>query len=216
MNSTHKNNLLALFCICLLTGFEIVSAQITTVSVEKKLWSEKDRQYLLNELERTRDLVVSETENLSKEQWHFKPTETSWSIAQVLEHLGIYERLFLQEAWVAGNLPPEPQYDEGSNSDQSFLDWMAENNPHTAPENAVPLGFMNGKDNLTYFLYGRGLTINYISNTKKDLRVQFTPRPGEPNDRRSIHALYVVHFGHTDRHLRQIERIKSNPDFPNF
>jgi uncharacterized damage-inducible protein DinB len=182
--------------------------------LNKKFWTEEDRSFLLKELRRTKDKLSAETENLTMAQWHFKPSEKSWSIAQVVEHIGLYERIVMQEAWIANSLPPQPEFHHQSNVDSTYLAWMAETDPHVASENAIPLEFMKGKDNLVFFLYGRDLMIQYISETDNDLKTHFTPRESEPNNRRSIHGLFVVHFGHTDRHLRQIERIKSNPGYP--
>lgn len=179
-----------------------------------RFWTERDKVMLLKELERTKQEIVTETNSLTNEQWHFKPSKEAWCIAQVVEHLGIYERLFLQEAWIATELPPEPQYYVSTLIDSTYLSWMAESQSHNAPENAIPLGYMKGKDNLSYFTFGRDLIINFITKTDKDLKVHFTPRAGEPNNRRSIHGLFVVHYGHTDRHLRQIMKIKSHSNYP--
>lgn len=178
-----------------------------------KFWTDQDRARLLTGLERTKQEIISETESLTNEQWHFKPTKEAWSIAQVVEHLGIYERIFLQEAWIATELPPQPEYHTYT-PDSTYLSWMAESQSHNAPENAIPLGYMKGKDNLSFFTFGRDFVIDFVRKTSKDLKVQFTPREGEPNNRRSIHGLFVVHYGHTDRHLRQIGRIKSHPNYP--
>lgn len=180
----------------------------------QRIWTEVDRQFLLSEMNRTREKMIIETKGLTMEQWHFKPFEDSWSIAQVVEHIGLYERIVLQEAEIACDLPPQPQFYQESTSDSAYLAWMAEKDPHIASANAIPLGFMKGKDNLNFFLYGRGLILKYIEETGEDLKAHFTPRKSEPNNRRSIHGLFVVHFGHTDRHLRQIERIKANPNYP--
>lgn len=177
-------------------------------------WTNQDRAMLLKELERTKQEIIAETNSLTNDQWHFKPSKEAWSIAQVVEHLGIYERIFLQEAWIATELPPQPQYYVSSLSDSTYLSWMAESQSHNAPENAIPLGYMKGKDNLSFFTFGRDFIIDFVGKTSKDLKVHFTPREGEPNNRRSIHGLFVVHFGHTDRHLRQIMKIKSHPSYP--
>ncbi|MBP6234687.1 MAG: DinB family protein [Saprospiraceae bacterium] len=179
-----------------------------------KFWTERDREILLNEFERTKKELILETESLTNEQWHFKPSKDAWSIAQVVEHLGLYERIFLQEAWIATELPPQPEYHVHTLTDSTYLSWMAERQSHVAPDNAIPLGYMKGKDNLHFFTFGRDHIIDFVSKTTKDLRVHFTPREGEPNNRRSIHGLLTVHYGHTDRHLRQISRIKSNENYP--
>lgn len=179
-----------------------------------RYWTVGDRAKLLKELERTKQEIILETNSLTNEQWHFKPSKEAWSIAQVVEHLGIYERIFLQEAWIATELEPQPKYYVSSLSDSTYLSWMAESQAHNAPENAKPLGYMSGKDNLSYFIFGRDLIIDFVTETDKDLKVHFTPRAGEPNNRRSIHGLLVVHYGHTDRHLRQIIKLKSHSNYP--
>ena len=72
---------------------------------------------------------------------------------------------------------------------------------------------MKGKDNLNFFVYGRNLVIDFIRTTPIDLKAYYTFRSGT-DPRRSLHALFVVHFGHNDRHLRQIQRVKQHAKFP--
>lgn len=180
---------------------------------DTRLWTEKDRQYLVDNLERTKLDIIKETKSLSLQQWSFKQDSTKWSIGQVLEHLGLYERIFAQEADIMLSTKPEPQLDSLSKPDSAYLAWMSDPSPHKAEWNAEPLGLIKGADNLTFFLYGRDRIINFVRHSSYDLKSHFTFRWGEER-RRSIHALMVVHFGHTDRHLRQIRRIKDQPAFP--
>ena len=180
---------------------------------DQPIWTVKDRQYLLENLERTRNEIIKETGDLSPEQWHFKETDTSWSIAQVVEHIGLYERTFLSESSVIRQTKPEPELAMNARTDSSYLTWMNEPQAHTANKIHIPLELMKGKDNLTFFLYGRNLIVDFIRTTKDDLKAYYTFRGGDEK-RRSLHALFVVHFGHTDRHLRQIRRIKQHQNFP--
>lgn len=178
-----------------------------------KLWTEKDRQYLVENLERTKHLIVRETKDLTDVQWSYREDSTKWSIAQVLEHLGLYERIFAQEADIMLSIPADPLLDSLSKPDATYLEWMGDPSPHKAEWNAEPLGFMKGKDNLEFFLFGRDHIIAFIQNTTYDLKSHFTFRWGDEK-RRSIHSLMVVHFGHTDRHLRQIHQIKASGGYP--
>lgn len=179
-----------------------------------KLWTEKDRLYLVENLERTRLEIIKETNSLSQQQWSYKQDTSKWSIAQVVEHLGLYERIFGQEADVMLSTPADPLLDSLSKPDSSYLNWMSDPSPHKAEWNAEPLGLMRGSENLQFFLFGRDHIIDFIRNTTYDLKSHFTFRWGDEK-RRSIHSLMVVHFGHTDRHLRQILRIKKEKDYPN-
>lgn len=188
-------------------------ADLICIGQVKKPWTEADRQFLVSGLTRTRNEVIKATENLSDAQWHFKPDSASWSVAQVLEHLGLYERLFIQEADIMLSTDPDPAMDSLSLPDSAYVNWMNDPNPHVAEWNAVPLGFMKGKDNLAFFLFGRDRFIGFVEKTTYDLRSHFTFRWGQEK-RRSIHALIVVHFAHTDRHLKQIHRIMAHEKFP--
>lgn len=178
------------------------------------LWTEKDRKYLLENLQRTKLEIINETKDLTQQQWSFKEESTKWSIGQVLEHLGLYERIFAQEADIMLSIPADPMLDSLGKPDSTYLNWMDDPSPHKSEWNAEPLGFMKGEDNLEFFLFGRDHIIGFIRNTTYDLKSHFTFRWGEEK-RRSIHSLMVVHFGHTDRHLRQIFRIKGLKEYPN-
>ena len=177
------------------------------------LWTQEDRLYLIENLERTKLEIVKVTKDLTTSQWTYKEDSTKWSISQVVEHLGLYERIFAQEADIMLSIPADPLLDSLSKPDSSYLSWMSDPSPHKAEWNAEPLGLMKGYDNLTFFLFGRNHIIDFIRTTTYDLKSHFTFRWGEEK-RRSIHSLMVVHFGHSDRHLKQILRIKAAPGFP--
>lgn len=72
-----------------------LAAILTAQQNEIRFWTEQNKIYLLQELKRTKQAVITATESLDAKQWHFKPTADAWSIAQVVEHLGLYERIFL-------------------------------------------------------------------------------------------------------------------------
>jgi hypothetical protein len=199
-------NYACLVCFMLLATFQ-------GNSQPKSIWTEQDRTFLLENLERTKREILKQTNNLNAAQWAFKEDSTNWNIGQVLEHLGLYERIFAQEADIMLSSVPEPSLNNQSLSDSTYIRWMNDPNPHKAEWNAEPLGLMNGKDNLTFFLFGRDHIIQFIKHTTYDLKSHYTYRWGDEK-RRSIHALMVVHVGHTDRHLKQILRIKHHPRFP--
>lgn len=199
---------------CIIIFFLAITCMSAKVySQYQHLWTEADRKYLIENLERTKQEIIKETQNLTLAQWSFREDSTKWSIGQVLEHLGLYERIFAQEADIMLSSRPEPELDSLSLPDSSYLNWMNDPGPHKAEWNAEPLGFMKGADNLVFFLFGRNHIIDFIKNTTYDLKAHFTYRWGA-EQRRSIHALMVVHFGHTDRHLKQIYRIKHAAGFP--
>lgn len=198
---------LIVFLCSLFVGNHISVAQTV------KRFTEADRKYLVAELERSRDAILRECAGLTAAQWQFSPDSGKWNIGQVLEHLGLYERIFAQEADIMLSAPPDPALDSLSKPDSVYLRWMEDPSPHQHEWNAEPLGLMKGEDNVRFFRFGRDHLLAFIRTTSYDLKSHFTFRWGEEK-RRSIHALMVVHFGHTDRHLKQILRIKQHAAFP--
>lgn len=194
----------------------LLSLMLTSLSANcqgVRLWTEKDRAYLIENLERTRREIIEQTKDLGELQWSYREDSTKWSIAQVVEHLGLYERIFAQEADIMLSMPADPLLDSLSRPDSTYLTWMSDPGRHKAEWNAEPLGLMKGADNLKFFLFGRDHIIDFIRNTTYDLKSHFTFRWGQER-RRSIHSLMVVHFGHTSRHLSQILRIKGMKNYP--
>lgn len=189
------------------------SIQQDGYSQSAKRWTASDREFLVSNLERTKLEIIRETQHLTLQQWSFKKDSATWSIAQVLEHLGLYERIFMQEADIMLSTVPDPELDSVSLDDKKYIEWMDDLGPHKAEWNAEPLGFMDGSENLEFFLFGRNHIISFINNTTYDLKAHHTFRWGNEK-RRSIHGLMVVHFAHTDRHLRQIKKIKQLNSFP--
>jgi DinB superfamily len=180
----------------------------------KQLWTETDRQYTLDNMRRTRDALVKETDNLTSAQWAFRDSANRWSIGEVVEHLALWEIIWAREIGMGCRNKPMPELNATSSPDSHYTTFIMEDKPHVAPEFAVPTGFIQGKDNLTFFLRGREQAIKFVETTKYDLRVQFeltnTQYP------RNMHQVLIYQWGHVDRHLKQIKKLKQNKNYPNI
>jgi hypothetical protein len=192
--------------ICLFLSLNLLS---------QKLWTETDRKYLIDNLKRTRDSLIKETQNLTEQQWNFKESPERWSINGVVEHLGIWELLLdreVSQALVAGL---QPELVKNAKADSSVLLFLMEDKPHITTEYTkpftftVPMDLNSGKNNFAWFLKMRNESLNFLDSTSQDLRYYFL-RPGREN----IHQVYITIFAHTDRHLRQIRKIKENANYP--
>jgi hypothetical protein len=181
-------------------------------NAQSKGWSETDRQYQLQNFKRTRDALVKETINLSDEQWHFKEAPDRWSIAEIVEHLALWEVIFARETNIALRNNPTPELVHASRSDSSYLDFIMEEKQHNSPDYSKPTGFIRGKNNLDFFLLRNAETIRFVETTGADLKAFYEPVGGGVF--RNVHQVFLVQWGHVDRHLRQIKRVKAHPDFP--
>ena len=178
-------------------------------------WSEKDRTYLVDNLRRSIDQINEATRNLTDVQWNFKPGPDKWSINQVVEHIAIWELLLQRDISLALSDPPKTELTKTACPDSSTLGFIMEDKPHhsldyTKPFSfTIPMGLNDGSKNLLWLQKMRKEDADFVQNTKQDLRVYYRGKGSE-----SVHVLYILIFGHADRHLRQIMKIKADPAFP--
>lgn len=202
-----KKNITALFISCCLTFYGYAQ--------EVNHWTENDRKYLLENLIRSKELLVEETKNLSKEQWSFKESPDRWSINQVVEHIVIWEMLLDHEISRALRDGIKPDLAKTASPDSVFVNFIMEEKVHVTTDYTkpftytVPMGLNEGKNNVAAFLKLRNESITYLETAKEDLR-SYNLKPGSPN----IHQRYITLFGHCDRHLRQIRKIKQHTGYP--
>ncbi|CCG98743.1 hypothetical protein FAES_0732 [Fibrella aestuarina BUZ 2] len=194
-------------CLVFLLTVSTIAAQPTP-----KLWTETDRTYTLDNLKRTRDALTRETENLTPAQWAFREAPDRWSIGEVVEHLALWEIIWAREVGEGIGNKPQPELNQTSRPDSYYKEWIMEPAPHNAPDFAKPSGFIDGKNNLTFFLRLRNQTIDFVGKTTADMRAHFE-RTATPNPR-NMHQVYIFQWGHVDRHLRQIAKIKQHPNYP--
>ena len=178
-------------------------------------WTEQDRTYLVTELTRSRDELIRETKGLSAKQWSFRESPERWSINEIVEHLSIWEVLFQREISQAMAGGPQPALQQKQQPDSVKLRFLMEEHPHITTEYtkpftfSVPMGINQGQNNMKWFLKLRNESLFYLSTTREDLRAYYLKE-----GRGSIHQIYISTFGHTDRHLRQIRKIKVHPQYP--
>lgn len=193
--------------------FALLLTGILQAQEAKSLWTEADRQYTLDNMRRTRDALIKETENLTPKQWAFRDSTNRWSIAEVVEHLALWEIVWSREISMGSRSKPQPELNATSSPDSYYTTFIMEDKPHVAPDFAVPTGFIQGKNNLTFFLRGREQAIKFVETTKLDLRAHFeltnTQYP------RNMHQVLIYQWGHVDRHLKQIRKLKAHKDYPN-
>lgn len=187
---------------------------LIALAQEGSLWTEADRKYILDNLVRSRDELVKETEKLSEKQWRFKESPDRWSINEVVEHLAIYELIFDREIIQCLATKPQPEL-KPSRPDSSFFIFIMEEKPHvtldfTKPFSfGTPMGLNPLKNNLAWFLKMRNESVDFVKTTDKDLRVYYRAA-----DKPNVHQTYIYVFGHVDRALRQIRKIKEHKNYP--
>ena len=189
-----------------------------------KVWTESEREYLLTGLERTKNEVFSEIKGLTEEQWNFKEDSTRWSISEIVEHLITQDESYTKEIWTCLTQPEMPQFlEKTKNNDHVFLDY-SDDPLKTNAGFLTPFGRYCSKDK-TEFAYNRIRTTLYgtVKNSKDDFRKHFTFRnfkqgntltDAEKYNVRDMHQILLTCIAHTDRHLKQLRKVKNHPNYP--
>ena len=201
-----------MLCLALL----LLSVVSTSRSQDAKLWTAADRKYLLENLTRSRDELLNETRGLTKEQWIFKESPDRWSINEIVEHIAIWELLMTHQISKQLSAGPQPELAKNAIPDSVNFNFIMEDKKHFSTDYTkpftytLPMGINDLDNNLSWLLKMRNESINYVAKATEDLRMHYTT-----GSRSNTHQVYITLFGHTDRHIRQIKKVKQHAAYPN-
>jgi hypothetical protein len=182
-------------------------------------WAAEERSQLLKFLLDSRQLLLTELKDITYAQWTFKPAPDKWSIAEVVEHLGLQQDAYFRELSVVTQLPPMPQYRERvSGLDEKILQYTHQEKKDQASWLLEPLGRWGSQEKaIAQFVRSHGKTIEFIETTEADFRSHFTFRQyteGSLWNIRDLHQLMLTNVAHTQRHVNQIRNIKQHTSYP--
>ena len=202
--------------------FSLIAFCLTLYTIKaqtnQKLWTEKDRQTLLLGLDTTQKNLLKEVIRLTDQQLHFKPDSSQWSVAEVVEHLAVYEELLYWDLLNNQFTPEMPELAAKVKGVDSIM--VAYTNDPVklkAPFVAQPLGrFQRKQDLINYFNRFRDAVTGLIKETKSDFRLHFIFRSEDAGvwHIRDLQQYTLLWIAHTDRHTNQIKRVKANSNFP--
>ena len=165
-------------------------------------------------LEKTRAGVLASTKGLSDAQWNFKPAPTRWSVAEVTEHIAAAEDLLMSlihdQVMVA---PARTEPADVKALDDLVLQAIPDRTHKLqAPEPLIPTNrFHTPADSLKHFQESRAKTIEFLKTTA-GLRDHALDSPmGKKLDGYQW-VLFIA--GHSERHTKQINEVKADPNFP--
>ncbi len=205
-----------LITLIFIIGISVLSKAQTKTDTPSKtpIWTEADRKYLLDNLIRSKEEILAETKNLTKEQWNFKESPDRWSINQIIEHLCLWELIQTNDISTALQMGPMPDFDHYL-PDSLFIDKdpnrHKKNNTteYTKPFTyGVNLGNNEGKNNINWYTTLLNESIEFLKNDSRNMRIHYICFGA------NVHQRYMMFFQHCFRHLKQIKEVKAHPKFP--
>jgi DinB superfamily len=196
-------------CCALLVALAGITATMTCA--QEVTQAEKERALLY--LETTKNGVLQATKGLSEAQWNFKPAPDRWSVAQVMEHIAASEdfiRGMVKEKVMLA--PAEPGRDLKKIDDAVVTMVPDRSHKAQAPEPLVPTNrFGSPEGAVKHFVEARATTEDFLKTTP-GLRDHAVDSPlGMKLDAYEF-MLFIA--AHSERHTKQINEVKADPNFP--
>ena len=194
------------------TFIGLILVMATAASAQELTQAEKERA--LQYLESTKANIIDATKGLSEGQWNFKSAPDRWSIAQVMEHIAA------SEDFIRGDLlkekvmiSPQGSPDRDVKKIDDAVVKMIPDRSHKAqaPDPLQPRNrFGSPEESLKHFLESRATTGQYL-RTASGLRDHVMDGPVGKMDGYEF-ILFIA--AHSERHTKQIEEVKEDPNFP--
>jgi hypothetical protein len=202
--------------LCLTLALALSGIAQTAAAPASATLSSAEREAALKSLQATHDAFLQSIAGLSEKQWKFKPAPDRWSIAEVSEHIAVSESTLLgliQSKFMAGPAAPEKRSEVKVTDDMILQKVPDRSRKVQAPEMLKPTGRWANREEVTKaFEDSRKATMDYVRTTNDDLRDHFGPHPMLGT--MDAYQWILLISAHSERHTKQIEEVKADPNFP--
>lgn len=174
-----------------------------------------ERQMVLEQLVSSEVRLLEVVDGLTPEQWRFHEMPERWSIAEIVEHLVLFEGFILDAIANALAAPVELGKKAQAAGKEPLVQGLADarDTKFNAREVVRPVGAWSSAAELTAeFRKARAGTVAFAAETDADLRDHFFPHIAFGD--LDCYQWLVVLAQHTLRHVLQIEEIKADSAYP--
>ncbi len=178
--------------------------------------SAEERTKLLTLLNESRDQLYKSIEGLSPAQWTFQSSPDRWSVGLTVEHIMRSEVLLFQKAEEALSNPPNPDWEKKTAGKTEFLEKImpTRQGKAVAPLEIRPEGKMTREEILAQFKTLRAKSIAFATQVDKPLKAYTSEHPFPVFNTLNAYQWLLYIPWHNQRHIKQIEEVKSHLEFP--
>lgn len=187
---------------------------LVMVTIAQTSINEEERKKALNHLKETESTLISMTKSLTSEQLNFKTDESSWSIAECMEHIAISEKNIIEMVQSSLKEDADPsKRSEVAMSDEQILGLITSREQKVKTREAFePTNSFGGySETVKAFRERRKANMKFVKSTDADLRNHYLQFPFGLID--SYQGVLFM-SGHTKRHTDQIKEIMESDGFP--
>jgi len=175
----------------------------------------REREFVLEQLRASEARLVSLIQGLTPAEWSFREAAERWSIAEIVEHLAVFEGFITSAITHALNSSQELEKKALSSAKEPLVLGLAASRGTKlkAREATRPVGrWADGADLMEEFREARARTIAFAAETDRDLRGHFFPHIAFGD--LDCYQWLVLLGQHTLRHCLQVEEILRDESFP--
>ena len=185
----------------------------STASLRAQDASAADKEKALALLEDSKQGVLASVKGLSEAQWNFKAAPEKWSVAECMEHIAAAEdfiRALITDTVMKAPAAPDRDI---AKLDAGLLAGVPDRtNKVQAPEPIKPTNrFGSPEASIKHFVESRATTEEFLKKTS-DLRGHAIDSPA--GVKWDAYEWVLLIGAHSQRHTKQIEEVKANPNFP--
>jgi len=174
-----------------------------------------DRDFIVKYYSESRDNILKAVKGLTPEQANFKPAEDKWSVTGCVEHMILSENMLWGMVDESLKKPADPaKKSEVKVTDESILNGIPDRSNKVKTFDAlVPKGtYPTPSATAKAFKEMRNNHISFLKKTPEDLRNHFVDTQFMGTMESYQMLLFIA--AHSNRHLKQIEEVKADPNFP--
>jgi hypothetical protein len=175
--------------------------------------TQADRDKAVQYLETTKKGVLEATKGLTPAQWNFKPAPDRWSIAECMEHIAAAEDFIRGTVVEKVMLAPAAPDRDVVKIDEAIIAGVPDRtNKFQAPEPLKPTNrFGSPQSAIDHFVESRAKTEAFVKDTP-GLRDHAADSP--VGTKWDAYEFVLLIAAHSERHTKQINEVKADPNFP--
>jgi len=188
----------------------------TSLASEDPNMTPEERAKVIKLLNESHKQTLDLMEGLSEEQLKFKPAPEKWSVLEVAEHIYLAEGLLFGAVEGALAAKQNPEWETKTKGKTEFLErvMVSRDRKAAAPESIVPTGKLTRDEVIAKLKASRAKTLKFAEDTKLPLKAHTLDHPFPVFNTLNAYQWLIYIPLHNIRHNKQIEEVKSDPNFP--
>jgi hypothetical protein len=185
-----------------------------------KKWTIEERNSTMQSLDSTLETLRNLISPLSEKQFFYRLDSNTWSVNDIIEHLGLIEEGYVREFWWATSQPEMPgsYQDSTKGGDEKAIAYATDPTKGHARGTNLPLKRYCDKQTCwRVFATTRSLSKDFfVRNSALNMRAYYVFRKDVTGKRdiRDLHQQALWMISHCIRHGEQIRQILNDSRFP--